>query len=218
MVGLPDGSVALVLVLLITTTGCVGVLTGDQPLSFESDPVSVSPAAQDDAGYEEARITTQNLTRDFSAAGQTREVTVTNHVAEYSRSVDLGAFGSAEFARFVVVSTPAVEVLGQTFNPIDDMSDRELAEQVQSQYEGLEDLRSTGERQAQLLGTETTVSTFATDAELGSTGQSIELTIHVTRVRHEADFVVVVAVHPSLLDAEAGRVDTMLAGVQHGSV
>lgn len=155
------------------------------------------------------------MTREVSAAGQTREVEVTNHLAEYSRSVSVAPLGEGELARFIVLSTPAVEVLGRTFNPVGDMSNRELAEEVQSQYEGLGNLRPAGERTVSVLGTDATVSTFTGDAELGETGQTVELTLHVTRVRDGGDFIVAIAVHPALLDGEAERVDTMLGGIRH---
>lgn len=205
------------MLLLVVAAGCVGVLTGDEPLAFEADPGTVSTAALNDAGYEEVRREAQPMTREVSAAGQTREVQVTNHVVEYARSVGVEPLGSGEFARFVVVSTPAVEVLGQTFNPVGDMSNRELAEQVQSQYEGLGNLQPAGERSVTVLDTGATVSTFTGDAELGATGQAVELTLHVTRVRDGDDFVVVIAVHPSALDGEPERVDTLLRGLRHQS-
>lgn len=208
-------SVSLLFAAVIVTAGCVGVLTGSEPLLVEAEPVSVSGTAQSAADYEEARKTTQELQEEVSAAGQTREVIVTNHVAEYVRSVDAGPLGSGELARFVVVSTPAVEVLGQTFNPVGDMSNRELAELAQDQYEDLRNLQSAGERTVTVLGTDTTVSRFTADATLAGTDQTVEVTLHVTRVRDDGDFIVVIAAHPSLLPGEADRVDTMLEGVRH---
>lgn len=207
----------VLLVLLVVSAGCVGVLTGSEPLLVEASSVSVSSTAQGDAGYEEVRTTTQELTREVSAAGQTREVVVTNHVAEYARSIDAGPLGSGELARFVVVSTPAVEVLGQTFNPVGEMSNRELAELAQDQYQDLENLESAGERRVSVLGTQATVSRFTADATLQGTGQSVELTLHVTRIRDGGDFIVVIAAHPTLLPDEAERVDAMLGGIQHDS-
>lgn len=207
----------VLLVLLVVSAGCVGVLTGSEPLVVEANSVSVSSTAQGDTGYEEVRTTTQELTREVSAAGQTREVVVTNHVAEYARTIDAGPLGSGEFARFIVVSTPAVEVLGQTYNPVGEMSNRELAELAQDQYQDLENLESAGERRVSVLGTQATVSRFTADASLQGTSQSVELTLHVTRIRDGGDFIVVIAAHPTLLPSEAERVDTMLGGIQHDS-
>lgn len=210
-------SLSLVLAAFVVTAGCVGVLTGSEPLTVEAEPVSVTAAAQSDAGYEAGRTTTQELEREVTVAGQTRDVVVTNHVAEYSRTVEVGPLGTGEFARFVVVSTPAVDVLGQTFNPVGDMSDRELAELAQDQYQDLRNLRSAGERTVTVLGTETTVSRFTADATVGDTGQTIEVTLHVTRVRDGGDFIVVIAAHPTAIPGETERVDTMLGGVRHGA-
>lgn len=212
----PGRRIPLVLLgVLVITAGCVGVLTGNEPLVLEAESVAVSSAAQNDAGYAEIRTTTQELRREVSAAGQTREVVVTNHVAEYARSIDAGPIGTGEFARFVVVSTPAVEVFGKTFNPVGDMSNRELAEQVQGQYEGLRNLEPAGERGVTVLGTTSTVSAFTGDAAVKGTDQTVEVTLHVTRLRDGPDFIVVIAAHPTLLDGEADRVDTMLGGVRH---
>lgn len=206
---------SLLLVFLLVGAGCVGVLTGSEPLVLEAEPVAVSADAQSDSGYEEARRTTEEMSREFSAAGQTREVRVTNYLAEYSRTVSVEPIGSGEIARFVVVSTPAVELFGRTFNPVGQMSNRQLVETLQSEYSGLENLQSTGERTASVLGSEANVSTFTGDAELSGSDVTVELTIHVTKVRHEGDFVVAVAVHPSVLDGEVDRVDALLAGIEH---
>ncbi|MDZ7702607.1 MAG: DUF6517 family protein [Halobacteriales archaeon] len=205
----------LLLAFLIATAGCVGVLTGSEPLTLESSPVSVSSAAQSDTGYEESRVTTQELEREVSAAGQTREVIATNHIAEYARTIDAGPMGSGEFARFVVVSTPAVEVLGKTFNPVGEMSNRELAELAQDQYQGLSNIAEEGERSVTLLGSQTTVTRFSADAMVQGTGQTVELTLHVTRLRHGDDFIVIIAAHPTLLTGETGKIDRLLEGVQH---
>lgn len=209
-------SLALLVVgALVVTSGCVTALTGSEPIVVEASQVGVSTAAQNDAGYDEVRRETQPLSREVTVLGQTREIEVTNHIAEYSRSVSVGPLGSGEFARFVVLSTPAVEVFGQTFNPVGDMSNRELAERVQQKYEGIENLQPAGERTATVLGTSTTVSTFTADGRVKGTGQSVELTIHVTQVRHGDDFIVAVGVHPSLIPGEADRVDRMLPGIEH---
>lgn len=207
---------SLVLVGLLGTAGCVGVLTGDQPLTFDAASVSVADDARQSAGYEEVRVEPDTLTREFTVAGQTREVEVTNHVAEYSRSVDLGPLGSGEFARFAVLSTPKVEIAGRTFNPVGEMSNRQLVERVQGQYDGLRNVQPAGERTRTVLGASRSVSTFTADAEVAA-GQSVELLFHVSKFEHGEDFVVVIAVHPSALDREADRVDTMLGGVQHAS-
>lgn len=217
MVSLPRFDAGLTLALFVLTAGCLGVLTGSEPLELESNPVSVTSTAQSDAGYEEVRTTTQTIEREFSAAGQTREAVVTNHVAEYARSVSVEPLGSGDLARFIVVSTPAVEILGQTFNPVGAMTTRELVELVQDRYAGLEDVEEAGERTATVLGESVTVSEFTGKAEIATSDQRVDVTIHVVRVRSGPDFIVAIGAHPTALGGEADRIDTMLRGIDHAS-
>jgi SOS-response transcriptional repressor LexA len=207
--------VGLALSFLLVTAGCVGVLTGDEPLTFEATPVTVADAALEETGYEQSRTDTNQLNREFSAAGQTREVEVTNHIAEYARTVDAGPLGSEDLARFIVVSTPAVEIFDRTFNPVGEMSNRQLVERVQDRYEGLQNVQSQSERTVPVLGTSATVSVFSAEATVKGTEQTIDLTLHVTRVRHGDDFVIAIGAHPAVLNGEVQNVDRLLKGVRH---
>ncbi|MFB6361971.1 MAG: DUF6517 family protein [Halobacteriales archaeon] len=205
----------LALSFLLVTAGCVGVLTGNEPLTFEATPVTVAPAALEETGYEQSRTDTNQLNREFSVAGQTREVEVTNHIAEYARTVDAGPLGSEDLARFIVVSTPALEILDRTFNPVAEMSNRQLVEQVQDRYEGLQNVQSQSERTVSVLGTSATVSVFSAEATLEGTDQTIDLTLHVTRFRHGEDFIIAIGAHPAILDGEPRNVDRLLKGLRH---
>jgi hypothetical protein len=208
-------AVGLALVALVATSGCIGFLTGSESLTFDSDPVAVSGDAQDESGYDEVRRGTENVTREFEVAGQTREVEVRNHQAEYSRTVSVPTVGEQEFARFTVLSTPKVEIAGETFNPVGDWDNRELALRLQQEYDTIENVREEDERTVTVLGNETTVTRFRADAQTEA-GQSVEVFIDVTQVGDGDDFVVAVAVYPTELDGETDRVDTLLEGVQHG--
>lgn len=207
-------AVALVAVLL--TSGCLGFITGQEAASFESTPVSVSESARSDAGYQEVRVESETVTRTFSAAGQSREVEVTNHVAEYSRSAQLPVLADQEVARFTVFSTPQVNVLNRSFNPVGDLSNRELAQRLQEKYETISDVRPVGNRTVTALGKGRRVSKFrATATTVG--GQDVDVVLHVANFRHEDDFIVVVAVYPEKLDGEQANVDTLIGGIQHGA-
>lgn len=208
------GAVALALVALVATSGCIGFLTGSESLTFESSQVSVSDEAAQSADYEKQRQTTTTINRTFSAAGQSRNVTVTNHLTEYSRTVSLPLFDDQELARFTVFSTPQVNILEQTFNPVGDMSNRELALMLQEEYETIENVEHVENRSATVLGKNTTVGKFRADARTVG-GTSTEVYVHITKVEDGDDFVVAVAVHPTQVE-EQEKVDTMLQGIQHG--
>ncbi len=206
-------AVALVAVLL--TGGCLGFITGQEAAGFESAPVSVAEEARSDAGYEEVRVASTTRTQTFSAAGRSRTVNVTNHVAEYGRSAQIPVLSDQQVARFTVLSTPQVEVLDRSFNPVGELSNRELAQRLQGSYESLSDLRLVGNRTVASLGAGRQVSKFrATATTVG--GQETEVVLHVANFAHGEDFVVVVAVHPERVDGEQARVDTLIGGIRHG--
>lgn len=206
-------SVALVGLLL--TSGCIGFLTGGEALQFSSDEVAVTESAQQDTSYEQARREPDTITREFTAAGQTREVEVTNHVAEYARSVSLPVFGDQQVARFTVLSTPKVTIAEQgPFNPVGDLNNTELVLQMQEKYEGISNVRPESERTLTVLGNETTVSKFRADATM-DTGQSVEVFIHIAKAEHGEDFVVAVGVYPTQVDGEQENIDTLLRNIEH---
>jgi hypothetical protein len=205
--------VGLSVALVVLTSGCVGFLTGEAALAFDAAPVEVTEDARSEAGYEAVQVESMTTNRSFTVAGQTRNVSVTNHVAAYQRAVELGPLGSEPFARFTVLSTPQVEVAGRTLNPVGELSDRELATRLQSQYDSIEDVRFAGNRSVGTLGESRTVSRF--DATTTVAGTEVDLELHVAKFRHGEDFIVTIGVHPERLDGEAARVETMLRGIEH---
>lgn len=197
----------------LVTAGC-GFITGDEALAFDASPTTVSDEAQSSTDYEEVNVSERVITREFSAAGQTREVQVTNHLARYERRVDLGPLGSQRAGVFTIFSSPEVSVAGRTFNPIADRSEREILRQFESEYENIEVDGRVSNRSRTVLGQETSVRKFAGSATLG--GQDVDIYVHVTKVKHEGDFVVALAVYPQRIDDdEQPRVNQLLDGFQH---
>ena len=203
----------LTVALLLLTSGCIGFLAGEKPLAFEADPVEVADAQQSEAGYETVRVGTNTTEQTFTVAGESRTVAVKNHIASYQRAVELGPLGKAPFARFTVLTTPRVEVLGQTLNSAGTLSDRDLALRLQSRYGSIDDVRFAGNRTVEILGEPRTVSRF--EATTTVSGAEVDLVLHVSKLRHGEDFLVAIAVYPARLDGEAARVETMLRGIGH---
>ena len=196
----------------LVTAGC-GLITGEEALEFDASPATVTDQAQSDTGYEETNVSERVVTREFTVAGQTREVRVTNHLAQYEREVDLGPLGSQRAGVFVTFASPEVEVAGQTFNPIADMSERELLEQFDSEYQNIQVGGRVENRTATVLGQSTSVEKFEGTADLG--GSQVDVYIHVTKVKHEGDFVVALSIYPQRLDGEEERVMSLLEGTEH---
>lgn len=198
---------------LLLTAGCVGFLTGESALSFDADPVRVADDAHAEAGYEEVRVETTGNNRSVTVAGETRTVSMTNHVAGYQRTVETGPSGNRSFAQFTVFASPQIEMAGRTLNPLAGVSDRELLDRLRSGYGSLEDVRHAGNRTVEVLGGDRTVSRF--EATTTRAGTEVPLVLHVTTFTHGEDVLVAVAIHPAPLDGEQARVGTMFRGIEH---
>ncbi|MFB6105291.1 MAG: DUF6517 family protein [Halobacteriaceae archaeon] len=198
---------------VMTTAGC-GFILGSEPASFTASPATVSQQALDASGYEEVSVTPKTVSRNFSAAGQTRTVKVTNQLAQYERQIDLGPLGSRRAGVFVAFTSPSVSVLGQSFNPIADMSTQDLVTRFESQYEGLTVGSQVGSRSLSILGESRTVDKYAGTARLG--GKEIDVYIEITEVfNHGSDHVVAVAIYPQQSSGSPDRVATLFEGLQH---
>ena len=199
------------------SAGCVGVITGSQAAEFSSGTATVPASALEETGYETVGVEALEIDRTVSVAGQERRVIVTNQLAQYDKSVELPTGDSYRGALFAVLATPAVEILGRTMNPVAQLGTGELARRVLSQYEGLGNLREDGTETVTVLGTETEVGRFLTDAEVAA-GVTAEVRIHVAEaVRVGDDFVVAVGAYPTILSGEGEAVRTMMRAIEHES-
>lgn len=198
----------LLLVVLVVSSGCLGVVTGDT-ISFQADPAAVSESAVDEHGFQLADESTAEIDReidDMPVVGS-KTVEITNHVASYER-VDADT-GEAAAAAFVVVSTPQAEVAGQRTNPLGRAPLEEVVESVGDQS-GVGEVDSTTRT---VLGTETTVEKFAGTTAVE--GQSVETYVYVTRVAHGDDYVIAVGVLPQSLADEESAIYGLMENVEH---
>lgn len=197
------------------TSGCLGAVTGEEAIEREATTARVASSTVAETGYEIADSRTQEIEEEVTVAGQTRTVRAVNQVSEYHRAVGLPGLGEQEYAVFSVVSTPAFEIAGRTMSPVAEWSNREIAERIQQQYEDLEVGSETGERSVATLSTELSLATFEGTATFdGDAG--IELYLHVGKVQHESDFVIVVGVHPRKLPDESETVRRLVENLNHG--
>lgn len=200
--------------LLAATSGCIGVLTGSEPLEREASTARVDDDTLAATDYELADSGSRRIEREVTVAGQTREVHAVNQLAQYERTVDLGPLGEQEFAVFAVLATPAFEIGGQVMSPVEEWSDRKLAMQIQDQYESLEVGETVGDRTVETLDTEMTLSKFEGTASIaGNTG--VDVYLHVGKVQHDDDFVLAIGVYPQRLSGEGDTVATMVGGLTH---
>ncbi|MEM4780376.1 MAG: DUF6517 family protein [Halalkalicoccus sp.] len=205
------GLCSLLSLAAVGSAGCLDRLTGSEPTRFVAPPAPVAEETLSGSGYELDSAERSEETRTFEVAGQRHDVEVVNHALEYHRLIDMGPLGEARGAVFGTFCTPAVEVLGRTFNPIEDMSNRELADEVQSQYEELSVGAEIDRRTATLLDEPVELSKF--EGEATFMGVGIDLFVHVALAEGDEEFVAVLGVYPRLLSGEETTIVELVEGV-----
>ena len=198
---------------LVVLSGCSS-LSGS--LAFSAQKATVGQQALSQTSYQEQGVRARNVTRTFSAAGQSKNVSVTNWIASYDQQIDLGPLGKRRAAAFSVVSTPQVSVLGQSVNPIGSYDNAKLVALLQQNYNGISDVTPVSNHTATMLGHPTNVTKFSGTATLD--GRSVNVYVDVTKVKDGGDYVLALAVYPQRLsDRESKNVETLLAGIQHAN-
>mgnify|MGYP000515993811 CR=1 FL=1 len=202
---------------IAATAGCLDFILGDD-LSFSASAASVSDSALSESGYDKRRTQKKTFEKTFEVGGESRSVSVTNVYAEYDRTIDLSFLGGSQrAATFTAATTPKAKVLGQTFNPIKDMSPAEIVRRAQGRYQGLSNLQTSGEHTVTILGKDATVTRFTGEAELSGSGQTVDIELQVSEaVSSGDDFLLAVSGYPQrLADEERQHYVTLAGGVQH---
>ncbi|MDG5759365.1 DUF6517 family protein [Natronococcus sp. A-GB1] len=198
------------------SAGCLDDFLEDAT-TFSATPAVVAESATDDTGYEYQG--TEEIVSTESVAGQ--EIEVTSYGSEYTRTIDLPLDifgGEIEAGVFAVISTPQVSVAGEEFNPVGEMENEELVQEIQTQYEELRIEESVGERSVSALEETITLETFEGEAVLhGEHG--IDILLDIAQLEHDDDYLVIVGVYPDLedfpIDSERDRIDAMVQGLEH---
>ncbi|MFC4356983.1 DUF6517 family protein [Halobium salinum] len=197
--------------------GCSGRVVTGGDVAFEAAPAGVASATLDNTGYERYDRAEEVVTREYTVAGVTREVRVTNVVTSYDRALDLGALGRYRAGVFTVVSSPQVRFLWETFNPLGEMSTDEVAARVDDRYESVRNVSRDRTYQVPILGEERTVTRYTAEAVLVDGQVAVEIYLYVTDVaRAGEDFVVAVGAHPRVLDG-SGAMLALAEALEHGA-
>jgi hypothetical protein len=207
------------------TAGLAGCSALSGEIALDAGRATVARRALDETRYEAAGVTGVPFERRVTLGPASRDIRVTNVLAEYDRRVGidtgLGLPTDARAAVFATFTTPAVEVFGRTLNPVGNLSTPELAELIQQHYGSIRDLSEEGELQGSVLGATTTLTRFTARAELLTAAvAATEVPIHLyvgTPVRAGPDFVLTVAAHPQAAGPREDTVRTLLSGVEHAT-
>ncbi|WP_265111625.1 DUF6517 family protein [Halosolutus halophilus] len=202
-----------------TSAGCLGFL--DDITSFSASPAIVNADQADEAGYEYQGTVEQVETKSVPRTDESVEVT--NYVSQYTRTIttplDVLDGSDTEAGVFAIITTPQVRVAGKDYNPVGDMSNAEIAERIQNQYDALSVDGSVGERSVEGLETSIDVETFEGEAAFQGQ-QGVDVFVDVAQPDHDDDHLVIVGVYPDDYNLpvtdEKARIDTMIRGLEHG--
>lgn len=193
------------------------VATYERPIDLAA-AVGGSAASSSDAGAVDQGDLPDDVDPDSlpNALGDEQSVTAPYRIAGGGGAASPRQLGGADSANsvFVVVTTPGFEFLGQSLNPLGQLDNEALATELAGQVGQL----SVGSEQStttrDVLGSETTVSTF--DGTLSQSGAEIDVEMVVTAVTNEGDYVIGFGAYPQLR-AEMGsaNVSALLDGIEH---
>ncbi|ARS88591.1 hypothetical protein B1756_01675 [Natrarchaeobaculum aegyptiacum] len=133
--------------------------------------------------------------------------------------VDDGLGGSpaglsdAEYT-FLAVSSPGIEVAGQSLNPLEGMGSAQLIEEFLDQADAdVEDLEQVETLTLEVLGDQREVDRL--HGTVTQDGMEVTLEITIGSFTHEEDFLVLAGIHPAAADGEAANVERLMESVEH---
>jgi len=184
---------------VLSVSGCLSGVLGTVT-SLESTPAGVSESTLESTGYDAVGIEEIVTEETVEAAGQSETISVTSHLSRYDKRVGIEGVAEQPTAIFAVLSTPQLAVAGETFNPVGEMSAREVVDLLADTYDNITGIESDNETTITILDQSTTKSRFTADANF--LGFPMELDVHVTEaVERDDDFLVSLGVYPRLARA-----------------
>lgn len=199
---------------LASLAGCAAL---EGSIEFSASAAIVAQSALDETDFQKYRTDEPVVERTFEAGGQSKTVEVKNVVTQYDKAIDLSAIGLGRYqaAVFATLSTPQVDVLGKTFNPVGDMSTDDLAAMLQERYEGISIGSVESESQVSVAGQSTTMARYPATATLVEAGVEVDLKVHLTEaVKANGDFVVTFGGYPTMFDHGA-EIEALIQATTH---
>lgn len=179
---------------VVGLSGCLSTVLGGLT-SLESTPAGVSQSALESTGYDAAGVSEIVTEREVDIAGQSEIIAVTNYLTEYEKTIGIEAIAEQAVATFAILSTPKLDVVGQTLNPVEEMSPRELVDLIADNYDNLGGIEHDTDETVTVLDQSIIQSRFTAQASLS--GFPIELNLHVTEaVERGDDLLVTIGVYP----------------------
>lgn len=190
-------ALAICLGLLLVTSGCLG-----DDIRFQSQPATVDERALSETGYTLAESETRELSQDVAFGNENRTVILESHARIYEREVPHN--GTTATARVVVLSTPAVDLGGDSRNPLASRATR----QIVAEFRGVSatSLHLNTDQEMTVLGTQQTLITY----------DYAEETLGLLRMRHDGDLLIVYTSIPAGSDEQIHQT-ALLRAIVHAT-
>ncbi len=195
---------------LASLSGCLGLAGLDE---HEATPGGVNADTREGTGYEQVGIEELPVEESVGVGPVTESVRVANYMTEHEKTVDMGPLGEQRGAVFMILSTPQIGIPNYQFNPVEDMSTRELVDLVDDNYDGISDIEHQEDYSMTILEQETTATRFTASAQFD--GEDVDVYLHVSEaVETDDDLLVTIGVYPQQVQfEEEDNVDALMTGV-----
>ncbi|WP_410765291.1 DUF6517 family protein [Haloferax sp. DFSO60] len=218
-------TVPLALVVIVVLAGCLGGAT-----TLSAEPATIPATAYESHGYIHGNTTEVPISQEVNVGPASRDVRANVWISGYSRPSN-----GTELTAVTVISSPNVEVAGQSVNPLATLGSRELVStglslfaQAQSTANApeLNNIREVGSQDVTILERETELVTYegtvtiepgerTVDGEqVQYEGGEATVRIHVATVEHDGDVIVVFAL-TGTGSGEAETIAALASAVEH---
>lgn len=195
---------------LASLSGCLGLAGLDD---HEATPGGVEADTRESSDYQQVGIDDITIEESVGVGPVEESIRVVNYLTEHEKSIDMGPLGEQRGAVFMVLTTPRIGIPNYQFNPVEDMSTRELVDLVENNYDEMDDIEHQEDYSMTILDQETTASRFTASAQFD--GEDVEVYLHVSEaVETDDDLLVTIGVYPQQVSAqERENIDSLMEGV-----
>jgi hypothetical protein len=195
----------------VSVASLAGCLLLQNEIEQSASPAELDQETRDQTGFAHQGTQELTLTQTVEVGGQSRDLSLTNYLATYTRTVPDAEAAVASFQSF---STPSVTVGGSEANPIWGIEPKRVLQRVATgpQMTGFDDVREVGTTELRSLGATRTVTILEGTTE--RQGQEIVVRLPTATFKHDGDILVVLGGYPRELGGQE-QVQTALDGLVH---
>lgn len=195
----------------LSVASLAGCLLLEDEIQRSGSPAELDSETREQTGFEHQGTEELTLTETVEVAGESRDLSLTNYLAAYRRTVPDSEAAVASFQAF---TTPSVTVGDREANPIWDIEPKRLLRRVTTgpQMSGFQEVREVGTQERRSLGATRTFTILEGTTE--RQGQEIVVRLPTGKFKHDGDILVVLGGYPRALGG-GEQVQIAIEGLVH---